>query len=159
MSPEMISDSQCDYEADFWALGVTIYKMLTNKYPFDGEGNFDLFENIKEGKFVYPEDMDKNAQDLISKILKVEPAERLGCGKKGSKNDISALKEHPFFKGIDWENIYEQHSPARVSHKVFSVSHNNKIMELEQNKPKIKKTGLVKKLKMLNILWNTRQLI
>jgi hypothetical protein len=30
---------------------------------------------------------------------------RLGCGVKGSDNDFHALKSHPFFEGVDWENL------------------------------------------------------
>ena len=31
---------------------------------------------------------------------------RLGSGIKGSSNDIQALKRHPFFNGIDFENLH-----------------------------------------------------
>ena len=33
----------------------------------------------------------------------IDPNMRLGL--PGSKNDMVAMKEHPFFKGIDFENI------------------------------------------------------
>lgn len=41
--------------------------------------------------------MDRNAQDLIDKLLEFEPYNRLGY------KDYNKLKAHPFFEGIDFE--------------------------------------------------------
>ena len=43
--------------------------------------------------------MDPKAVDLIEKLLKISPAERLGF------KCYAELKEHPFFEGIDWEGL------------------------------------------------------
>jgi hypothetical protein len=32
---------------------------------------------------------------------------------KGTDTDYAALKAHPFFKGIDWGNIFNQKPPER----------------------------------------------
>jgi serine/threonine protein kinase len=45
--------------------------------------------------------MSKDALDLINKMIQVDPSERLG-------HDLESLKElksHPFFKGVDFEEI------------------------------------------------------
>ena len=39
-----------------------------------------------------------DAKDLIQKLLVIDPQQRLGSGADGSEN----IKNHPFFKGIDW---------------------------------------------------------
>lgn len=155
MCPEMVSNSQCGPEGDFWALGVLIYQMLTKEYPFDGN-NIQLYEMIQNIQIKYPDSMDSNAKDLIGKILKVNPKERLGCGPKGSSHDLDAQKNHPFFAGIDWENLYDQPSPVKATHKVFSSGFGDELVAPQ--KPQILKTGLVRKMKML-IFYNTRQLI
>lgn len=36
----------------------------------------------------------------------MNPRNRLGAGPPGSQNDFKALKSHPFFNGVDWENIF-----------------------------------------------------
>lgn len=154
MSPEMISESQCGFEGDFWALGVLIYQMISGKYPFDGN-NLVLFDMIKNVDIKYPEDMNKDIKDLISKILVADPKERLGCGAKDKHLDMDALKKHQFFKGIDWKNLYNTESPMKQQHRNFSSGFGE---EKTPQKPIILQTELVKKMKFL-IFFDVRQLI
>ena len=55
--------------------------------------------------------MDESAKDLIDKLLRVDPNERIGCGPAGSDNDIKAIKTHPFFKSIDFKNLHNMTPP------------------------------------------------
>lgn len=41
--------------------------------------------------------------DLIDSMIMLEPSERLGA--PGSKNGMENLKKHPFFSGINWDNL------------------------------------------------------
>ena len=47
------------------------------------------------------------AKDIIDKLLEPDPAKRLGSGARG----VLEIKEHSFFKGIDWENIRSMKPP------------------------------------------------
>lgn len=38
-------------------------------------------------------------------MLKFHALERLGAGTRGSENDYSALKCHPFFSGVDFQEV------------------------------------------------------
>ena len=51
MSPEMINGNPYNFSIDFWALGCVIYKMLTNKYPFEANNMAALIYKIKSGKY------------------------------------------------------------------------------------------------------------
>jgi hypothetical protein len=46
--------------------------------------------------------MSASARDLISGLLCSEPSMRLGT------NGIHAIKNHPFFAGVDWDNLYKE---------------------------------------------------
>jgi 3-phosphoinositide dependent protein kinase-1 len=43
--------------------------------------------------------------DLIDKLLTRDPALRFGCGPPESDFDIHAVKNHPFFKNVDFRKI------------------------------------------------------
>ena len=54
MAPEIIKREQheCGYKsADVWALGVVLYALATNKFPFKGSTNKDIFKNSVIGNY------------------------------------------------------------------------------------------------------------
>lgn len=44
--------------------------------------------------------MDAGCQDLIERLVVLNPEERLGSG--GESGDLEALMMHPYFKGIEF---------------------------------------------------------
>lgn len=58
-----------------------------------------LFENIKRGPLQVPSDMSTDALDLIVKLLNRDPKQRLGAG----PGDSDEIKQHPFFKSVNWD--------------------------------------------------------
>jgi|ETNmetMinimDraft_14_1059893.scaffolds.fasta_scaffold202690_2 hypothetical protein len=54
----------------------------------------------------FPGDLDPVIKDLIKKLLVIDEHKRLGAGKKGTKNDFTALKLHNFFTGVDFNNLH-----------------------------------------------------
>lgn len=73
MSPE-ITGGATEFDAsksDIWACGVTLYNMLTGKYPFEftDDGNvIELYEKITAAKIVYPEHLNLYVLDLFDGI-------------------------------------------------------------------------------------------
>ncbi len=47
--------------------------------------------------------MSPHAKDLIKKLLCRDPRKRLGANK-----DSEWIKEHPFFEGINWEDVFNR---------------------------------------------------
>lgn len=79
VGPEVLSGRPYDgYAADIWSLGVVLYRLLTGTYPFQGTKPAKLFNKILKGSEAvnFPVDMDKGAQDLISKLLNGNPGAR-----------------------------------------------------------------------------------
>jgi CRP-like cAMP-binding protein len=105
MAPEQISQQGHNGAVDLWALGVLLFELIDGKNPFQGSGEVVTFSKISSfGSSVFPSlsyDEDKfspSSIDLITKLVRSDPAERLGMGKVG----YSAIKEHHFFSQIDW---------------------------------------------------------
>ena len=77
LAPEMIKKEGHDTRVDIWYLGVLMFEMLAGKPPFTGTNQEELFNNIKKIKISWPDDISSIAKNLISKILKQNPKERI----------------------------------------------------------------------------------
>ncbi|KAL0486748.1 3-phosphoinositide-dependent protein kinase [Acrasis kona] len=103
MSPESINRELASEAVDLWALGCTAYFLIDR-----GDSEYDTFNKILEREIEFPQDFDPNARDLIEKLLKIDPKERLGM----SENGYLDIKTHPFFSGIDFDNIHDCTPPV-----------------------------------------------
>ena len=114
VSPEVLEH---DYEnigpsVDIWAFGIILYLFFFGKTPFKGKNEEETLDNIKNIKYNFEED-DKNniseeAKDLISKILIKDPCKRIGY----NSYDYNEIKNHPFFKGINFDNLGKEQKPV-----------------------------------------------
>ena len=114
-TPEYISPEVLEHNypligpgVDIWALGVMIYLFFTGITPFNAKKESELLENIKNVKYSFDNtDIPDDAKDLISKILVKDPKQRIGYNSK----DYSEIKNHPFFKGINFDELEYQTPP------------------------------------------------
>ncbi|MGB8932877.1 MAG: protein kinase [Anaeromyxobacteraceae bacterium] len=51
LAPEVLGGDPADAKADVWALGVTLYELLTGEKPFKGRDAEELFRAIRKGSF------------------------------------------------------------------------------------------------------------
>jgi 3-phosphoinositide dependent protein kinase-1 len=68
---------------------------------------------------VLPLDLPPDAIDIIDGLLNSNISERYGCGPIGSKNDIKALKAHPFFKDINFNTLTSTNPPVQIVARSF----------------------------------------
>uniref|UniRef100_A0A914Q1Q0 non-specific serine/threonine protein kinase n=1 Tax=Panagrolaimus davidi TaxID=227884 RepID=A0A914Q1Q0_9BILA len=110
--PEVLLNKPIDETCDYWALGCTIFQLLTGERPFNDVSEYFIFKRITSLRYSFPDDFPPSAddaKDLIQQCLQIESADRLGSKEKGG---AEALKAHPFFNGIeDWEKLPESTSP------------------------------------------------
>jgi len=80
MAPEMLAGKKYDEKVDIWSFGVICFVLLGGYMPFHGEREEELFHRIKCGHFRFHEQywggVSKGAKDLISHMLRVNPAQR-----------------------------------------------------------------------------------
>ncbi|EPS57227.1 3-phosphoinositide-dependent protein kinase-1, partial [Genlisea aurea] len=89
---------------DLWALGCTLYQMISGTSPFKDASEWLIFQRIIARDIRFPNYFSPEARDLIDKLLDVDPSRRPGGGAGG----YAALKNHPFFSGIDWNRLREE---------------------------------------------------
>ena len=101
MAPEVILGNYNE-SCDLWSIGVIMYILLVGSVPFKGVNDNDnnASRENKKGRYntsnpTY-QSLSENAKDLISKLLKYEPNERITAE--------NALK-HPWFHTDDIRNI------------------------------------------------------
>ncbi|KAG2385503.1 hypothetical protein C9374_003318 [Naegleria lovaniensis] len=110
VSPEILKDEDCTEAADLWALGCIVYQMLTATHPFKAESEYLIFQKILKREFEFTDDFPYVARDFVDKLLQLDAPKRLGVGPYGYKE----LKAHPFFDGIDFNNLKNQTPPSIV---------------------------------------------
>jgi serine/threonine protein kinase len=86
-----------------------MYEMLTGIPPFFSTDREKMFKSIKTTKISLPKSMTYEAKSLIegvrsTQLLEKNPAQRLGGGPRGAEE----IKDHPFFSGIDWTEVYNR---------------------------------------------------
>lgn len=105
VSPEVLLNQPLSYPADLWALGCLLYQMIVGSPPFKAASEYLTFQKVIDRDFSYPGDYPPAARDLTEKLLAAEPSARIGA------NDMSELKAHPFFEGIDWSTLRSGSAP------------------------------------------------
>lgn len=89
-APEVISGKlYAGPEVDVWSCGVILFVLLCGKLPFDDDYIPNLFKKISQGKFSLPSYLSLDAKDLISRMLIVNPVQRI---------TINDIRKHPWFK-------------------------------------------------------------
>uniref|UniRef100_K1QDU9 non-specific serine/threonine protein kinase n=1 Tax=Magallana gigas TaxID=29159 RepID=K1QDU9_MAGGI len=103
VSPEILTN--------LWALGCIVYQLMSGLPPFRGGHEYQIFQKITKLEYEFPDGFSVVAQDLVEKLLVLDPEQRLGCEEMGG---FEKLKSHPFYEGIDFEHIHEQKPPPLI---------------------------------------------
>lgn len=124
VSPEIILNKGHDLSADYWSLGILIFELLTGNPPFCGSDGMKTYNLILRGidMVSFPSHMDRKSVNIIKKLCRDNPGERLGY----QKNGIKDIKKHQWFQGFDWRGLRLQTLQAPIVPKINSANdHSN----------------------------------
>ncbi|KAL7628366.1 hypothetical protein AAE478_002568 [Parahypoxylon ruwenzoriense] len=102
MAPEVVQGQKYGKAVDWWSFGALGYDLMTGNPPFRGGNHAKIQQNIVKQKLVLPYFLSADAKDLLTRLLKKDPAKRLGSS---MPRDLQTIKKHRFFRKIDWKKL------------------------------------------------------
>ena len=104
LAPEMLKKQGHGKAVDWYLLGVLFYEMLVGVPPFFTTKKEEIFHNIECAELKIPNYVSTEVAELLRRLLERDPNKRLG----GSAKDAQEIKEHPYFKDVDWNKVYNK---------------------------------------------------
>lgn len=111
IAPEVLNSTSYTESCDWWSVGAILYEMLVGVPPFIGNSPVETIDMIRNWRhfFDFPDwpasRLSLEARDLIGRLL-CDASVRLG-GREG----LEEFKVHPFFAGVNWDNLAQQKAP------------------------------------------------
>ncbi|KAM9742515.1 cGMP-dependent protein kinase 2 isoform 4-T4 [Dama dama] len=116
VAPEVILNKGHDFSVDFWSLGILVYELLTGNPPFSGIDQMMTYNLILKGieKMDFPRKITRRPEDLIRRLCRQNPTERLG----NLKNGINDIKKHRWLNGFNWEGLKARNLPSPLQREL-----------------------------------------
>mmetsp|Transcript_10374 Transcript_10374/g.23006 ORF Transcript_10374/g.23006 Transcript_10374/m.23006 type:complete len:373 (+) Transcript_10374:62-1180(+) len=95
LAPEMVRGEGHDQSLDMWEMGVLLYEMTVGKSPFAAAEQVDTCRNIVNCTLRYPQSLDKDCRDLISRLLQIKKDARLTAKEAKGHKFVTAFYGRP----------------------------------------------------------------
>jgi hypothetical protein len=102
-----------DTRVDIWAIGILIFELMVGRPPFKSDGQHSMEDNIVHLRINWPSTMNLLAKNLVSKLLKLEPDQRL---------TLKEILEHQFILTYVENPTNRLILPSEVIIKPFVIS-------------------------------------
>jgi len=97
LAPEILQGLPYGKAVDWWSFGTLMYEMLTGLPPFYSQEVQEMYNKIMNDKLTFPPTVSADARTLLTALLERSPQKRL--------QEPKLIKQHPYFKGVDWDAI------------------------------------------------------
>jgi serine/threonine protein kinase len=108
MAPELIEGKQASVFSDIYAMGVTMYELVSGKLPFESDTDYNLMQSILKKRAMPPDKLNpsvpKALSDIILKAMEKNPENRYQTARAFQQALIAAF---PNYREIDL-NILKQ---------------------------------------------------
>ncbi|XP_022914386.1 cGMP-dependent protein kinase, isozyme 1-like isoform X2 [Onthophagus taurus] len=119
VAPEIIYNKGHDKSADYWTFGILIFELLVGRTPFRaGDDYMKTYNRILKGinAVTFPQHVSRSAVNIILKLCRPTPTERLGL----QKNGIDDIRNHKWFQGFEWNKLRSKKMKAPYVPKLTS---------------------------------------
>ena len=159
-APELLSGEKYNNKIDLWSVGIILYRLFFGEFPYKGKTQVAIYNQIMSQKPLKKRGKNDLLDDLISKLLQINPRQRI---------DWEEYFSHEFWKNKDLDEdsdseeseiiddnqnnniINTNSSSAKKSH---NSNINNEDLEEEDKSSEIKKKESRKKKKKFNIFYS-----
>ena len=111
IAPEVFKQKGYGQEIDWWSLGVIMFEMMIGYPPFYSDSSTETCKKIlnwESNLEIRSEaNISKEAVDILKRLIN-DPEKRLG------RNGAEEVKQHPFFKNVDWKHVKETMIPPFI---------------------------------------------
>ena len=104
LAPEILLNTGYGKEVDWWAFGCLLYELMVGLTPFYDKDPINIFKRILKRDIKFPSNFPPSAKSLIKHCLEKNIGNRYG----GLARGVNQVKEHRFFKDVDWGLLNKQ---------------------------------------------------
>lgn len=118
-APEIVSGkSYHGSPSDVWSCGVILFAMLTGHLPFDDTNIRNLLLKVQTGKYRLPSYLSIDAKNLIRRMLRVNPEDRI---------PIEKISHHPFI--LKYGEYYTHNAKSLLARQLDNLDVSEPILE------------------------------
>ncbi|KAB5523408.1 hypothetical protein PHYPO_G00152230 [Pangasianodon hypophthalmus] len=110
-------------QLDIWSLGVVLYVLVCGYLPFDAASLPALKQRVIEGHFRIPYFMSQECENLIRRMLVVDPAKRIS---------LAQIKQHCWMKAVPIAVCQSLFNPPEPERHCQAKSYNEQVLGLMQ---------------------------
>lgn len=114
LAPEVLKGKGYGKEVDWWSYGCLVYEMLAGLPPFYSTDIQEMYRKITYDQLKFPPTIGENARNFLEQLIERDVSKRL--------KDPKIMKQHPFFKPIDWDKLYRKEIVPPFIPKVASAT-------------------------------------
>ena len=129
-APELLSGEKYNHKIDLWSIGIMLYRLFFGEFPYKGKTQVAIYNQIKNQVPIKKRGNNDIFDDLISKLLRINPNQRM---------DWDEYFSHEFWSNKEIEEDSESeenelndenlNNNASISNKKIQ---NNNIVEINQ---------------------------
>ncbi|OAA67641.1 Serine/threonine-protein kinase domain protein [Cordyceps fumosorosea ARSEF 2679] len=132
-APELLKNRQYRGDkADIWSMGVILYAMLSATLPFDDPDLRVMMGKTKKGVYEMPKHISPDAEDLIRRMLQVNPERRINLQeiwnhplvqKYSYQDDFGDLTSQILGKGFKYDPVPRNEIDPQLLRQLRSMWH------------------------------------